>query len=70
MKETILKIEGMHCENCANRIKNVLEKVDGVNEVEVSLEDKCATVRYENDINTDQLKDKVENLDFEVVGIE
>ena len=30
MKEISLKIEGMHCTGCSNRLEKVLNNVDGV----------------------------------------
>lgn len=45
MKETItLKVTGMMCQHCVAHVKNALEAVDGVQTVEVSLENASATV--------------------------
>ena len=33
MKEINLKVNGMHCKGCENRIKNLLSTIDGVDEV-------------------------------------
>ena len=35
-----IEIEGMHCEGCANRVKNVLSSIPEVKSCNVSLEDK------------------------------
>ena len=43
MKKT-LKIEGMMCAHCVAHVKSALQKVDGVKDVEVSLENKTAVV--------------------------
>ena len=37
MKKISLKIEGMHCEGCSNRLTRVLKNLDGVNSANVSL---------------------------------
>ena len=44
-KETVkLDVEGMHCEKCVARVKDALEKVDGVTGADVSLEEDSAVV--------------------------
>lgn len=42
MKKTI-KVEGMMCQHCQAHVKEALEKVEGLSDVEVSLEDNQAT---------------------------
>lgn len=45
MKEYVVSVEGMMCMHCVARVKAALEKVAGVESVEVSLERKNAIVR-------------------------
>ena len=67
MKKKIL-IEGMNCKNCVAHVKNALEELAGVSEVEVNLEGKYALVdTIESD---DVLKDTIEEEGYDVVGIE
>ena len=49
MKKIVLGIEGMHCEGCVKRLRNVLSELDGVSNVKVSLENKNAEVEYDED---------------------
>ncbi len=67
MKKKIL-IEGMSCKNCVAHVKNALEELAGVSEVEVNLEGKCAVV--ETTESDDVLKDTIEEEGYDVVGIE
>ena len=39
MEEIILKVEGMHCSGCENRVKSALSQIDGIESVEASHED-------------------------------
>lgn len=39
-----LRVEGMTCGHCVQRVTDVLEKAPGVKKVEVSLDDKSARV--------------------------
>lgn len=67
--ETIqLNIEGMTCNGCVNSVKNVLQKIPGVNSAEVSLEQKRATVIYNPaQSNPAQFKAAIEDAGFDVV---
>ncbi len=50
--ETIIKVDGMHCEHCAKRVKKAAEAAANVSSAVVSLEDKNCVVTHENaDIN-------------------
>ena len=46
MKEIKLKIEGMHCAGCSNRLEKILNNVDGIESAKVSLEEKSADIKY------------------------
>jgi copper chaperone len=67
--ETIqLNIQGMTCNGCVNSVKNVLQKVHGVANVEVSLEQNCTTVTYDPvQAGLAQLKAAVEDAGYDVV---
>lgn len=44
MKTTKLDVEGMHCGACVSRVEEALRGVEGVDRVDVSLEDGAAVV--------------------------
>ncbi|MFR1710242.1 MAG: heavy-metal-associated domain-containing protein [Clostridium sp.] len=67
MKKKIL-IEGMSCKNCVAHVKNALEELAGVSEVEVNLEGKYALI--ETTESDDVLKSTIEEEGYDVVGIE
>ena len=53
---------------CVSSIKNVLEKLPGVESAEVSLEDACVTIQYDAvSISVDQLKKAIDNAGFEAI---
>ena len=65
MKETNLKIEGMHCAGCSTRLERVLNNLEGVETAKVSLEEKKATIKYdETKINTENIKEAIEDAGF------
>lgn len=65
MKETNLKIEGMHCTGCSTRLEKVLNNLEGVETAKVSLEEKKATIKYEETkINIENIKEAIEDAGF------
>lgn len=67
MKRYELIIEGMHCEGCVNRIKNVLSTVKGISSYNLTLEDKKLEIEVKKDKVIDEVTKKIENLGFEVL---
>ena len=65
MKEIKLKIEGMHCTGCSNRLEKVLNNTDGVEKATVSFEEKQAIITYnESQINIEQIKKAIQDAGF------
>lgn len=44
----VVPIEGMTCDHCVRAVTSALQGVEGVRDVQVSLEEKKATVVYED----------------------
>lgn len=65
-----MKIEGMMCMHCVAHVKKALESVDGVKFVDVSLEDKSATVVCDDEIANDVLKNAITAAGYEVISID
>jgi len=47
LSETVLHVEGMVCQGCAEAAKTCLTKIDGVVDADVSVDDRSARVRYD-----------------------
>ena len=62
-------IEGMTCNGCASNIEKILKHISGVSGVEVSLEQKRASVTY-NPAQTGlpQFRAAIEDAGFDVAG--
>lgn len=68
MQEIDFKVAGMTCQGCVRSVRNVLQTLPGVAEVEVSLEDTRARVRYdESKVAPQQFKEVVEGAGYGVV---
>lgn len=65
MKEIKLKIEGMHCAGCSNRLEKILNNVDGVENAKVSLEEKSADIKYnEEEVELNTILQEIEDAGF------
>lgn len=65
MREVEIKVEGMHCTGCSSRLEKVLNQLDGVHTANVSLENKIASVKFdENKISFEELLNAIEDAGF------
>lgn len=64
-----LMIEGMMCQNCVKHVTRALEGIPGASHVQVSLEDKKATVEVPESVADETLKAAVTEAGYEVTGI-
>ena len=67
MQVEVIKINGMTCMGCVNSVKNVLEKIPGVSNANVSLEQQQVTIEYDaSKAHTDQFREAIKDAGFEV----
>jgi cation transport ATPase len=64
----ILDIEGMMCAHCQAHVQQALEKVEGVDEVNVSLEQKQARVTLTGEVDDEKLINAVTEAGYTVVS--
>ena len=63
--ETTIKIEGMHCDGCATRVKRVLEREPGVRDADVSYHAGEARVKYnEHSVPPARLRELIEQAGY------
>lgn len=67
MKEVVLKIEGMMCTGCENRIQNSLKNMNGVISVKANHNDGTVTLSVEDNIDISKIKEKIQNIGFTVI---
>ena len=65
MKEINLKVKGMHCEGCENRIKNSLSTIEGIEEVIANHIDGSVLIKTNKEVDIEDIKEKIEDLGFE-----
>lgn len=62
-------IEGMHCENCKNRVEKRLDELDGV-VAKVKLSQKVAIVSLYGDVSEELIRDTITKAGYEVTKVE
>lgn len=67
--KTVVKINGMSCIHCSNKVKTVLEKIDSVSKVKVLLDKKCAIIYSKKKLDKEEIKNKIKDIDYKVVEI-
>ena len=68
--EKTMKIEGMMCPHCEARVKKTLEKLEQVEEAQVSWQAGTAVVKLSKKVDNEVLKKAVEDQDYQVVSVE
>lgn len=67
MATVTLKVEGMSCGHCKSAVEGALNKVKGVEQAQVDLEARTATVKYdEQKTDLEKMKQAVEDQGYEV----
>ena len=67
MKEINLKVNGMVCNGCENRVKNVLKNIEGVENVIANHESDMVTVTLKEEIDANIIIKTIENLGYEII---
>lgn len=65
----VISIEGMMCQHCVKHATEALQKIDGVSDVTVSLEQKNAVVYVNDKVTDDMLKNAIIEAGYEVTAI-
>lgn len=67
MKEIELKVNGMVCGGCENRVQNAVSLIDGVESVVADHNTNTVKVTTSKEVDLNIIKEKIQDLDFEVV---
>ncbi len=70
MKNIVIKVEGMKCSGCENRIEKSLLNLEGIKKVSANYENGTVMVELSEHINSNMIKERLEILGFSVIGEE
>lgn len=69
METKVVKITGMTCMGCVASVKKVLTAIDGVQKVDVSLEQAQATIGYDAArVSPERFKTAIEDAGYEAAA--
>ena len=70
MQKVMMKLGGMTCPSCLTKIEKAVENVNGTDQIKVLLNaGKLKFVMDANKTNTDDVKNAIEKMGYEVMGI-
>ena len=69
-KKLTINIDGMSCNHCAKKVEDSLKEIDNVKNVKVNLNKKNATITYKDNIDINDIKNKIEKLEYKYIGID
>lgn len=67
MKEIIIKVSGMMCGGCENRVKNALSSIEGVQSVEANHTTGIVKVSGNDNIEKNLIEENITDLGFDIV---
>lgn len=67
MKELKIKIEGMVCGGCENRVKTALSEISGVDSVDANHNTGMVIIKSKEELDVEQIKERILDLGYEIV---
>ena len=67
MKEIKLKVNGMECNGCENRVINALKNIEGIESVSANHETGIVTITLNKEIEQSLIEETIENLGYEII---
>lgn len=68
MKQKIINVQGMECQGCENRIQNIVKNIKGVKKVIANHINGTVIITVEEEINMNEVKEKINEIGFNVKG--
>lgn len=68
MKEISLKVSGMMCEGCENRVKNAVGGIEGVESVTADHTTGKVVVTANANVSEEVIKETLDDIGYEVIG--
>ena len=71
LAHTVLSVQGMVCTSCVDNIEGNISEMKGINDIKVSLQEKCARVAFNPKVtNPDAICEAIEELGFDATPTE
>lgn len=68
MQQVTLKVQGMSCRSCVNKIEGNIEKINGVESVKVKFSEGSVDIRFNEDtVDLGVIKGAIKDSGYEVI---
>ena len=67
MKELEIKVNGMMCSGCENRVQNALKQIDGIEDVKANHIEGNVKVTAREEVDENTIKETIEDIGYEVI---
>lgn len=67
--KTIIKVEGMSCNHCADKVTKALESLDDIKKVKVNLKNNIVTILSDKELNLKVVEDTINSLGYKYEGV-
>jgi len=67
MKTMILRVDGMSCEHCSSAVEQAVTSINGVVSVGVSLDTKEVSVKCDEAVTAEAVKNAIEDQGYDVI---
>ena len=62
--KTIIKVEGMSCNHCADKVTKALESLDDIRKVKVNLKNNSVTILSDKELNIKVVESTINSLGY------
>ena len=66
MEKTTIKVKGMVCTGCENRVKNALNEIEGIKKVDANFKTGEVKVEHDHEVSKEKIEDTFLDIGFEV----
>ncbi len=66
MQKITLKIKGMVCHGCENRLENALKNIEGIKKVKADYQKETVQVAFQEENSKDLIYKTIENMGFKI----
>ena len=67
--KTIIKVEGMSCNHCADKVTKALESLDDIRKVKVNLKNNSVTILSDKELNIKVVESTINSLGYKYEGL-
>ena len=67
--KTIIKVEGMICNHCADKVTKALESLDDIRKVKVNLKNNSVTILSDKELNIKVVESTINSLGYKYEGL-